>query len=238
MIPTPNLVSSNDSSVRLLIVEDNQEIRDFLKNSLGAQFAVDCADNGKDGLYLAQTNNYDLIVLDNMLPEKTGLEICEELRKEGKTTPIIILSVKSEAMTKVELLNAGADDYISKPFSLDELLARIRALLRRPQKIEDDVITIGDLTIDTRRQSVKRGDEEIYLTRKEFMLLEYLARNKGTVLSRGMIMEHVWDVNADLFSNTIESHILSLRKKIHDHDQATRKLIHTIPGRGYKVDIV
>ena len=222
--------------MRILIIEDEKKIIDFLKKSLENEcFVVDVAMDGEKGLYLAQTNNYNIIILDNVLPKKTGRQVCEEIRKDGKTVPIIMLSVKGETTTKVELLNAGADDYLTKPFSLEELLARIRALLRRPKQIESEVLKLDDLTLDTKRHLVKRGKKEVYLTRKEFMLLEYLMKNQGIVLSRGMILEHVWDMNADPFSNTIESHILSLRRKT--DFKGTKKLIHTVPGRGYKIEL-
>ncbi len=201
--------------MRILIVEDEKQIAKFLRAGLEAEsFAVDVADDGERGSFLARTNDYDLIILDNVLPKKTGLQVCQEIRKDGKSVPIIVLSVKSETSAKVELLNSGADDYLSKPFSLEELLARVRALLRRPPKVEGDILQIADLILDNKKQIVKRGAKEVYLTRKEFALLEYLLKNAGAVLSRGMIMEHVWNMSADPFSNTIESHILSLRRKI------------------------
>lgn len=222
--------------MRILVIEDEIKISDFLKKSLEAEcFAVDVAGDGERGSYLARINDYDLVILDNILPKKTGLEVCQEIRKDGKNMPIIMLSVKAETSTKVELLNAGADDYLIKPFSLEELLARMKALLRRPHQIESEVLTIDDITLDTKRNIVKQGDKEVYLTRKEFMLLEYLMKNPGIVLSRGMILEHVWDMNADPFSNTIESHILSLRRKI--DNKGKKKLIHTISGRGYKIGV-
>jgi len=222
--------------MRALLVEDEQSIINFLKPALEAElFAVDAAEDGERGSYLARTNEYDLIILDNVLPKKTGLEVCEEIRRAGKMTPILILSVKSETITKVRLLNAGADDYLSKPFSLEELLARIRALLRRPRNIESELLAAGDLVLDLKQYTACRGRKEIRFTRKEFTLLEYLLKNKGTVLSRGMLMEHVWDMNADPFSNTIESHIASLRKKL--DVPGKRKLIRTVAGRGYKIDI-
>lgn len=222
--------------MRILIIEDEKDINNFIKVSLeGECFAVDSADDGETGSYLARTNDYDIIILDNMLPKKSGIEIIKELRKEGKAVPVIMLSVRSEATTKVDLLNAGADDYITKPFSFQELLARIRALLRRPKIIEKETMSVDDLIVDYSKHKVRRGKEELYLTKKEFMLLEYLMRNKGIVLSRGMILEHVWDMNADPFSNTVESHILNLRKKI--DMPGKNKLIHTIPGRGYKIEL-
>lgn len=222
--------------MRILLVEDEKEIRDFLKPSLETEFFnVDVAEDGEKGSFLARTTDYDLIVLDNILPKRNGMLVCEDIRKNGKTVPIIMLSVKSDTATKVELLNAGADDYLGKPFSFEELLARIRALLRRPKEIASEVLTLDSLTVNTKTCSVTRGKRDIYLTRKEFMLLEYLLRNKGNVLSRGMILEHVWDMDADPFSNTIESHILSLRRKV--DTESDKKLIHTVPGRGYKIDI-
>lgn len=221
--------------MRILIIEDEKDISAFLKSGLEAEhFSIDLAYDGDEGFFLATTNEYDLIILDNMLPKRSGLEVCQDIRREGKTCPILILSVISDIPSKVKLLDAGADDYLTKPFSFEELLARLRSLMRRPKKIESDVLTIADLVLDMKKCLAVRADTEIYLTKKEFMLLEYLMRNEGTVLSRAMIMEHVWDMNADPFSNTIEAHILSLRKKI-DHPFA-KQLIKTVPGRGYKIE--
>lgn len=221
--------------MRILIVEDEQDIREFLKISLEAEmFTVDLAENGEKGSHLARANKYDVIILDDILPKKTGAEICAEIRKNGQTTPIIMLSIKTQATQKIDLLNMGADDYIGKPFTFGELLARIRAVLRRPQQLESDILEMEDLVLDVARHRVLRNGKEIYLTRKEFELLEYLMRNRGTVVSRGTLIEHIWDMQADPFSNTIETHILNLRKKI--DTQPGRKLIQTVPGRGYKVD--
>lgn len=220
--------------MKILLVEDEEQIADFLSMSLEAEgFTVDAAHTGTEGAKLALTNNYDLIILDNQLPGKNGLQICKETRAAGKTCPIIMLSVRTETTMKVDLLNAGADDYLIKPFSLQELIARVRALLRRPHRIESTVLTIDDLVLDGQRHIVKRGKKEITLTRKEFGLLQYLMKNEGTALSRSMIIEHVWDMKADPDSNTIESHLVTLRKKI-DVGQR-RKLIHTVPGIGYKL---
>lgn len=222
--------------MRILIIEDEKDIINFLKPSLEAEcFVVDVAEDGEKGLFLAFTNDYDLIILDNTLPKKSGVEVCRDLRLHKKTLPIIVLSVLSEVNKKVELLNAGADDYLTKPFSLQELLARIRTVLRRPKRIENEVLCVGGLKLDQQRNLVKRDGVEINLTRKQFMLLEYLMRNAGIVVTRGMLMEHVWDMNADPFSNTIETHILSLRKKIKIKNNQP-ELIYTVPGRGYKVD--
>jgi DNA-binding response OmpR family regulator len=222
--------------MKILIVEDEARVATFLKQSLQAEyFAVDTAADGEHGSHLAHINDYDLIILDYLLPKKDGMEVVREIRASGIPTPVLMISVKSEAVQKIDLLNAGADDYLIKPFVLGELLARVKALLRRPKVLESEILTVGDVTIDTKGCTVVRGKKEIYLTRKEFMLLHYLMQHSGTVLSRGMILEHVWDMNTDIFSNTIESHMLSLRKKIGDTDK--NRLIHTIPGRGYKMQV-
>lgn len=221
--------------MKVLIVEDEKEIVKFLEAGLKAEcFSVDVAEDGERGSYLARINDYDLVILDNILPKRIGLEICKDIRLAGKTMPIITLSIKSDTATKVELLNAGADDYLIKPFSLGELLARMRALLRRPKQIQGEALSVDDLALNTRTFKVSRGKKEIYLTRKEFMLLEYFLRNQGIVLSRGMILEHVWNMDTDPFSNTIEAHVLSLRKKI--DIAGKRKLIQTISGRGYTIN--
>ena len=222
--------------MRILVVEDEKDICDFLKKSLESEcYVVDTALDGEKGIELIRDSNYDIVILDNNMPKKTGLEVCMEVRAEENNIPILMLSVQSETTTKVDLLNAGADDYLTKPFSLDELQARIKALLRRPKAIEEEILKIDDLSLDIDRHAIKRGKEEIHLTKKEFTLLAYLIRNRGIVLSRSMIMEHVWDMNVDPFSNTIESHIMSLRKKIDLPKH--KKLIHTVSGRGYKIDV-
>jgi DNA-binding response OmpR family regulator len=221
--------------MRILIIEDHPDIARFLKQGLEARyFCADTVGSGEAGLEALQRLSYDLIILDNILPGKSGLEVCREIRLTGKAVPILILSVCDQVGTKIELLNAGADDYLNKPFSLDELLARIRALIRRPRKLEAEIFTCGDLTLDTRSHNVLRSGTKVTLTRKEYMLLEFLMRNKGAVLSRNMIREHVWDLETDLYSHTIDSHIGNLRKKI--DGPAKRKIIQTIPGRGYKIE--
>ena len=221
--------------MKILVVEDDNKIQTFLRKSLEAEcFAVDTANDGQEGLSLAKMNDYDLFIFDNVMPNISGLELCSQIRASGNNTPILFLSVKSDTNIKVLALDAGADDYLTKPFSLEELMARVRALLRRKPILEDDIIQAYDLKIDIKRHTVHKNDEELPLTKKEFMLLEYFMRNQGLVLSRGMIMEHVWDMNADPFSNTIEAHILSLRKKINHDDQSSP--IKTISGRGYKFE--
>ncbi len=222
--------------MRLLIIEDNVEFVTLLKNRLEEKcFAVDNAYDGDRGLFLAKTNEYDLILLDCALPGKSGFEICKELRFFGKHTPIIIISVSNDTPKKVAGLELGADDYLGKPFLFDELYARIQAVLRRPPIQNSCILAFGDLTLDTNKQRVTRGKDAIYLTKKEFSLLEYLMKHAGAVVSRGEIMEHIWDANLDPFSNTIETHILNLRKKLHSGNR--KKIIHSVPGRGYKIDI-
>ena len=221
--------------MRILIIDDDQQIINFLKTGFEAEnYYVDFAEDGEQGSYLARSNEYDVIILDYNLPKLDGKGVCRDVRMSGKNTPIIILSVKTETDNKVDLLNQGADDYLNKPFSFEELMARIKAILRRPRSMHNKVFKVGDLVLDISSCKVKRGAQEIYLTRKEFGLLEYLMKNEGRAVSRAMLLEHVWDMNADPFSNTIESHVLNLRKKIDSKHK--RKLIHTIPGRGYKME--
>lgn len=221
--------------MKILIIEDEAEIAKNLKTNLEIEFfAVDMAADGETGLFMALTNEYDLVILDNTLPRKSGVEVCREIRLHKKDLPIIILSVISETEKKIELLETGADDYLTKPFSFQELLARIRAVLRRPKRMQDEILSIDDLEMDLRKNIVKRAGEEIHLTRKQFMLLEYLMRHPGAVVTRSMLMEHVWETDVDPFSNTIETHILSLRRKIKNKDNQS-ELIHTVPGRGYKI---
>ncbi len=218
--------------MRILIVEDDLALREFLKESLVFEgFEVDTEENGERGSYVARTNDFDLVLLDNMLPGKNGSVICQELRGVGKTMPIIMMTVQPDLSAKLDLFRSGGDDYIIKPFALPELIARIRALLRRPHIIVKDVLHLDDMTMDRERYHVERGGTVLSLTRKEFELLEYLMRNIDIAITRGMILEHVWDIHADPFSNTIETHIMNLRRKM--EAGGGKRLIHTIPGRGY-----
>jgi len=220
-------------AMRILLIEDDADISAFLKKGLEEEsFIVDVISDGEKGSYVARTDSYDLIILDNILPKKDGFQICQEIRLAGITKPILILSAKTETPLKVGLLNLGADDYLTKPFVFQELVARIRALLRRPPLIKPSILEVGDIILDPSTQRVTKGRKEIYLTRKEFVLLEYLMENKTKVLSRGMILEHVWNRESDPFSNTIEAHILNLRKKV---DTGKIRYIQTVPGRGYKI---
>jgi len=220
--------------MKILVVEDDQKIGSFVTQSLRAEmFAVDWVTDGKEASYKARTNEYDLIVLDVMLPNRDGLEICADIRQNQDNTPILILSAQDTPSQKTKLLNIGADDYLAKPFELQELIARIRALLRRPQQIQDEVIELRDLVLDANKNLIFRDGIEIQLTRKEYMLLQYFMKHPDMVLTRGMLLEHVWDTSVDIFSNTIESHVMSLRKKINDTDK-NDPVIKTVPGRGYR----
>jgi two-component system, OmpR family, response regulator len=221
--------------MRMLIVEDEQEIREYLVQNFEKEgFIVDSSDNGEEGSYFARTNEYSILIIDHILPKKTGLEIIQEVREQEKTVPIIMLSVKSDTAHKIETFRAGVDDYVSKPFSFQELNARVKALLRRPYSIKNQIYQIDDLTIHSEKQEVTRNGRPIYLTRKEFLLLECLVKDTGKVLSRGVIMENVWDMSIDPFSNTLETHILNLRRKI---GKNSKKIIKTVPGRGYKIGV-
>ena len=222
--------------MRILIVEDEKEISELLARRLRAnKYEVDVAEDGEKGLFLARTNDYSLIILDYNLPKRDGRQVCKIIRQEGVDLPIIMLTVKSELENKVDMLDLGVDDYVTKPFFLDELMSRIRALLRRPKHVEREIITVGDLVINKNNFKVKRKDKEIYLTRKEFMLLVYLVKNKNRVISSEAILEHVWDMNADSFSHTVKTHIMNLRRKIDSEFKA--KLIHTVTSRGYMVSV-
>lgn len=222
--------------MKALIIEDDYYIADALKSALIREdIIVEIAPDGESGAFFATTNDYDIILLDTMLPKKNGPEVCRIIRASGKKTPILSISAKADPMTKVELLEAGVDDYIGKPFVMQEVVARVRALLRRPRALLGDVFSIDDLEVNTRTRVVIRGKTPIRLTRKEFRLLEFLFRHRDSVVSRGLLLEHVWDEATDPFSNTVEAHIMSLRKKI---ERAKKpKLIHTIPGTGYKLSL-
>lgn len=221
--------------MKILVIEDDVSTANFLEIGLEAEsFTVDVAHDGAQGSYLARTSAYDVIIIDYSLPSKDGMMVCKEIRASGSESHIIFLTMDNINRHKVTALEAGADDYMTKPFSFDELKARIRALLRRPRKIESPILTVDNLVLDTEKQIAHRNNKPIYLTRKEYILLEYLMRNKGTVLSRGMIMEHVWNAESDPFSNTVEAHILNLRKKINSRNR--KDMIRNIPGRGYIID--
>lgn len=219
--------------MKILIIEDDEYLRLSLRKGLEADhFSVDLMPDGTNGSYLARTNQYNLMVIDYILPGKNGLQITEEIRKLGIQCPIMIMSVRGEIDDKVRLLELGADDYLVKPFTYAEFRARVHALTRRNYKISEEVLTIDDVTIDTRKFEITKEGRRVYLTRKEFMILQTLSRKRGQVVSRQEILEEVWDMNADPFSNTIEAHMRNLRKKV---ESPTNRFIFTIPGRGYKI---
>jgi heavy metal response regulator len=217
--------------MRILIVEDEQNVADFLKKGMEEEFyTVDVADGGSQGYSMATSQEYDCIILDVMLPEMSGIEICKKLRAAGLKTPILMLTALDSVGSKVEGLESGADDYLTKPFAFSELLARIRALLRRvPDSLSE--LALQDLRMDLLSRRVFRGDQEIVLTQKGFAILEYLLRNKGRVLSRTQIIENIWGYNFDPNTNVVDVHIKFLREKI-DKGFA-KKLIHTVRGAGY-----
>lgn len=221
--------------MRILIIEDEKDIASFIKKGLQAvHFSVDTALNGKDGIYLALTNDYDLALLDMRLPDIYGLEVFKKIREVKPNLPVIFLTVENEVTKKVEAFELGASDYITKPFAIEELIARIRALLnRRNDIVSGNKLKIGDLEMDIKTHEVKRGERKIDLRHREFDLLEYLMRNPNVVLTRSMILEHVWDMNVDPFTNTVDVHVRYLRKKIDEGFKI--KLIKTVHGSGYKI---
>ncbi|PIQ97960.1 MAG: DNA-binding response regulator [Nitrospinae bacterium CG11_big_fil_rev_8_21_14_0_20_56_8] len=218
--------------MRILVVEDEKKVAGFIKKGLEEEtYAVDVAYDGEEGLHMARENQYDLIILDLMLPRIEGLEVLRQIREGTIDTPVILLTAKDSVEDKVRGLNKGADDYMTKPFAFSELLARVRVLLRRGKADTKTVLQIDDLTLDLVSHKVNRNGEEIELTGKEYSLLEYFMRNKGKVLTRTMIAEHVWDYNFDTFTNVIDVYINHLRKKIDKN--YPKKLLHTMRGVGY-----
>ncbi len=217
--------------MRILVIEDEKKIASFIKRGLKEEgYVVDVAYDGEEGHFIATTNDFDLIILDLMLPKLDGMSVCKKIREEKITTPIIMLTAKGDVKDKVKGLDIGADDYITKPFDFQELLARTRAHLRKKESSSTQ-LQVGDLTANLLTHKVERAGQEIVLTPKEFILLEYLMRNAGTIITRTMISEHAWDINFDVSSNVIDVYINYLRKKIDEGHK--KKLIQTIRGRGY-----
>lgn len=217
--------------MRILVVEDEYKLAQFIRRGLKEEgYAVDSARDGQEGYFMASTNEYDLLILDLMLPGMDGLSLCRKLRQEKIPVPIFMLTAKDAVPDKVRGLDAGADDYLTKPFDFDEFLARVRTLLRRETQ-QAGLLQVADLALDRLAHKVKRGDKEIVLTAKEYALLEYLMQNAGKVVSRTMISEHVWDINFDTFTNVIDVYVNYLRNKIDLGHK--KKLIHTLRGRGY-----
>lgn len=224
--------------MRILVVEDERKIAGALKRGLEQEsFAVDVCYNGDDGLAMALDEPYDLIVLDRMLPGTDGLAVCKQLREAGKQMPIIMLTAKDAIGDRVAGLNSGADDYLIKPFAFEELLARIRSLLRRPAQVISPVLACDDLSLNTQTYEVARDGKAISLTSKEFALLEYLLRNQNRVLNKDTIISHVWDYDADILPNTVEVYMSYLRNKIDRAFPARPQLVHTLRGFGYKLGV-
>ncbi|HTD21405.1 MAG TPA: response regulator transcription factor [Terriglobales bacterium] len=220
--------------MRILLIEDEVKMSGFIKRGLVAErYAVDAARDGRSGLELATTYQYDLIILDLMLPELDGSEVLRKLRRQNSAVPVLILSARDAVQDKVANLELGADDYITKPFAFAELLVRVKALMRRGPVNRASTVRIGDLELDRLTQQVKRGGHRIELTAKEYALLEYLMTNAGRVLSRNMIIEHVWDQSFDGITNIVDVYIRHLRNKVDSgHDL---KLLRTVRGVGYSI---
>jgi two-component system copper resistance phosphate regulon response regulator CusR len=218
--------------VRILLVEDESRVAGFIAKGLREQaYAVDLASDGERAVYLATVNEYDLVILDVMLPLKDGHAVCRELRGSGFRSPILMLTARDAVDDRVAGLDSGADDYLTKPFDFKELLARLRALLRRPREVRAASLRVDDLTLDTASHAVARGGKPVGLTAKEYALLEFLVLNQGRVVGRERIAEHVWDESFDAFSNVIDVYVKRLRAKL--DAGAGRRLIHTRRGEGY-----
>lgn len=222
--------------MKLLVVEDEQRIAQAIKDGLeNESYLVDVANDGPSGLSMAKATDYDLIIMDIMLPGMSGIEVCTKLREAEVQIPILILTAKDHDQDVILGLDGGADDYLAKPFSFEVLLARIRALLRRPQQTADDILIIQDVELNLRTRQVTRAGVDVRLSNKEYSLLEYLVRNKGKVLSKNAIMAHVWDFDADILPNTVEVFMTYLRAKI-DKPFDGPPIIHTVRGFGYKAE--
>lgn len=221
--------------MRILIIEDDLHLSKVLKMSFESEgYAVDTVSDGQKGSYEARTNDYDAIILDHVLPSMHGPEIRKEIRKAGKNVPIIMLTAKNDPVLKVRALNEGADDYVTKPFSFEELLARLKAIIRRPKEMVANIFRINGIEIDLLKQTAHRNKIPVSFTKKEMTLIALLHERKNAVVSRGIILEKVWDMDGDPFSNTVEVHIRNLRKKLGD---INHKTIENVAGRGYKLNI-
>ncbi len=222
--------------MKILVVEDEERVAHFIQKGLREEgHAVDTAADGEDGGFLAEVNDYDLVILDIMLPKKNGIMVCREMRDRGINTPVLMLTARDSVEDRVRGLDAGADDYLVKPFAFEELLARVRALLRRQSDSKTPILSIADLELNPISRSVSRDGVPIRLTTKEYALLEYMLRNPDKVLSRTLIGEHVWDMNFDPESNVIDVYVSHLRTKV-DKKHAV-SLIHTMRGQGYMLSV-
>jgi DNA-binding response OmpR family regulator len=225
--------NSEESTVRVLIVEDELRLAENVARSLreSAGYAVDIAPDGEEGVFLAESNAYDALILDLMLPKLDGLQVLTRIRRAGQHTPVLVLTARDDKESVVALLNAGADDYLTKPFDLGELLARIKALIRRGKGQPSPVLTVGDLQLNTVNRTVQRGGRPISLTAMEYRVLEYLLHRPRAVVSKTELLEHLYDYNWEKFSNVIEVYISGLRRKL--ENGSSQSLIHTVRGQGY-----
>ncbi len=224
--------------MKILLVEDEKRIADNIKKGLKIySYVVDVAYDGEIGLDLACGEKYDLIILDRMLPKKSGMQIIQSLRKKDNKTPILMLTAKTQVNDRVQGLNAGADDYLGKPFAFSELLARIKALTRRRDQEIKSILKIDDLQVNTSNYEVKRGKKQIKLSKKEYVLLEFLIRHKGQVVTKEQIVEQAWSFDSDVLPNTAQVYIGYLRNKIDRPFPKKKPLIKTVRGFGYKLDV-
>ncbi len=222
--------------MKLLVVDDEKRIARAIKQGLEQDgYAVDLAHDGEEGFLAASADDYDVIILDVMMPEMNGLEVCRKLREEGNKTPILMLTAKDQAKDVATGLDAGADDYLAKPFAFNVLTARIRALLRRPHEVVSNTLSVGDVTMDTVGHIVRRDGKEVQLSAKEYAILEYLIRNKNRIVSKNAIMSHVWDFDADVLPNNVEVFINYLRSKLEKPFPKLPPVIQTVRGFGYTV---
>ncbi len=222
--------------MRILLIEDEKEMALAIKNGLKDYFTVDIALTGKKGEEKAQADEYDLIIIDFILPDTDGVAVCKKIREVGLKMPILFLTGQDEVRTKVLALNAGADDYLIKPFKFAELLARIRALLRRPPiTFISQILSVGDLSLDLSQRIATRKDRSVFLSRKQFQLLEYFMRNVGITISREMILEHAWDSTSEPKTNLVDVHVNYLRDRI--YKALGKRFIKTVRGLGYKIEI-
>jgi DNA-binding response OmpR family regulator len=227
-------VSIKCDDMRILVIEDERKVAEFVGRGLRDQrFAVDVSNDGQTGWEMASSCQYDLVVLDLMLPGLSGLEVLKRIRRAGSQTPVLVLTARAGTAEKVENFEAGADDYLTKPFAFDELLVRVKALLRRGSPDRASILRIADLEIDRQKQQARRAGKRIELTPKEYSLLEYLAANQGRVLSRTMIIEHVWDESFQGLTNIVDVYVRHLRSKVDDPNP--KKLIRTVRGVGYSI---
>lgn len=224
--------------MKILVVEDEHKIANSLKKGLEQEsYAVDIAYDGSDGYDLASSEPYDVIILDLLLPEMNGMEICRKLRQEKIHTPILMLTAKGQLLDKIEGLNSGADDYLTKPFAFEELLARVRALTRRPIEQMSHILSYDNLSLDTTSFTVLRAGQEIALSKKEFMLLEFFLRHPQITFTKDQLIERVWSMDSDILPNTVEVYIGYLRKKIDSAFSKNKPIIQTVRGFGYKLSV-